>query len=139
MSRSSARIPDYERTMSTQLTRDQVGTLLAYCSEGIEDIADQAYGHPIGSVAGGFEEWLEAAVLAGHVPHVEALQLAARAHQLWTVGEAEELRRDGSLTGAVFVVEQASEAYRDLVIVLEGLIRECEGLLTDPALTIASL
>jgi hypothetical protein len=112
--------------MKPHLTRQQVESLKDYCK--IEDVEPaQVYGDPIGTVAGGWDvDWLEATVMAGYVPHIEALPLAVRAYQVWIRATAAEALADEADADAISWVEGAAEDYRALIAVLEELVAENE-------------
>ncbi len=111
--------------MNPRLSRSQVEKLIEYQQEGIEP--DEVYGRPIGSVTGAYgSEWLEAGVMAGHAPHLDALELVMRANHLWVSAEVQESRAQGADGDAVGWLESTAQEYRRLVAVLEELVEDFE-------------
>jgi len=102
-----------------------------------EDLAPDAqppYGTPLSEVvaeyhegpAGG-SEWLEAAVIAGHVPYLEGIVLALRArHRLYRQAIVEH-EAHGSVEDARRATSVRDE-YRRIASLLEGLADEIEEL-----------
>jgi hypothetical protein len=75
--------------------------------------------------AGG-REWLEAAVLAGHLPHIEGIALALRGVHLWTLEQVAECEAGDFSGDSVDWLEGAIVSYRDLIEMLEHAIEDCE-------------
>lgn len=76
-------------------------------------------------------EWLEFAVMAGYVPHLDNVGLALRAQQLWFLKVIEQYH-DGGLEGdPADWVARASHSYRDFIALLEGFIEELAAKLSS--------
>jgi hypothetical protein len=70
-------------------------------------------------------EWLEAGVLAGHVPYPEGIELVLRAHR--ELVRTRMLETDlGAPLGDAFTVAPYADAYRSLIALIEGFIAEIE-------------
>jgi hypothetical protein len=65
-------------------------------------------------------EWLEAALLAGHVPYQEGIVLALRADHLWWLALLKDEGPDDGL------IESLVDTHRKTVTMLEGFIVELE-------------
>ena len=69
-------------------------------------------------------EWLEAVVLAGHVPFFEGIVLAVRATHLYRFDEAKQAHDAGVDGDALGWLN--CDLYRGLIILLEGFVHEME-------------
>jgi hypothetical protein len=92
------------------------------CAEGLprfgESLAD--------AIQGRGWSWLEGAVLAGYMPHIDGTVLALRADFAFYLREIHEYEARGVLGDALHWLEQA-DVYRDIVAMLEGFIASMEA------------
>ncbi len=107
----------------TMMSRAGAASLAAHCPGFATSCEpDELYGDPLDALVGGFSsEWLQAALLAGHVPHSDAVALAARAYHVWwrEVWEYEARETLPEWTDVTL-------AYRSLIEMLEGFVIEVE-------------
>jgi hypothetical protein len=68
--------------------------------------------------------WLEAAILAGHVPHLEGTSLALRAAHAWYMSEVRGYEAQGVIGDALGWAN--ADAYREMIAMLEGFVAEME-------------
>jgi hypothetical protein len=84
------------------------------------------YGQPLPELLEGTGwSWLEAAVLAGYVPHLEGTALAIRGSHAITVQEITESLAKGADGDAIGWTQQADH-YREIIALLEDLVIELE-------------
>jgi hypothetical protein len=84
------------------------------------------YGAPLEEVVEGSGwAWLEAALLAGYVPHVQGAGLALRAAHTFHMAQirAEEMEK---FHGDALVWTQMADYYREVIAMLEGFVAEME-------------
>lgn len=99
----------------------------AFATEVVGD-HQPAYGEPLVDVitAPGLGwDWFEAAVIAGHVPHLEGIELALRATHASYLGEVTKAEAQGVLGDALGWTQEA-DTYRRLIALLEGFVAELE-------------
>jgi hypothetical protein len=116
-------IPFYGRPHRPNLLRSEVADLATHTTLG-GDTPD--WGTPLLDVIhdiGPWMDWLEAAVLAGYVPHIEGIRMAMRGYHLWAMGDLEEYVKNGDDTLGYCTL---SDTYREISQLLEQGIIDVE-------------
>src|SRR5207244_407107 len=117
-------------SMKPNLSREIVDAILPHAVDFSEATAP-AYGEDrVQVVAREGWEWLEAAILAGHLPQLEGISLAVRATHLWRMQEVRDAHAAGADDDALGWTESAGD-YRGLVMLLEVCVREIEQARAD--------
>jgi len=73
-----------------------------------------------------WREWLQAAVLAGYLPHLDDLQLALRGDFEWWKTQIFVDEAEGVYGDAINAAQGVAHGYREIVAMLEGFIAEAE-------------
>jgi hypothetical protein len=96
------------------------------------DLADEeqpSWGDPLRDVIeerAPWRDWLEAAVLAGYIPHLEGLALALRGVHAWWLEEIGESEAQGAHADAL-ACTRAADGYRSLISMLEEFVADMES------------
>jgi hypothetical protein len=99
--------------------------LTAYACDWAE--RGPAYATPLTEIIAfaGDRDWLEGAVLAGYVPHIEGVELALRGIHFFCLAQIEECSAEG-VDGDAINWTRWADAYRRLISILERQVAELE-------------
>jgi len=101
---------------------------LAQFAKGLAPTEIPAYGTSLPEIiarSAPWRDWLEGAVLAGHVPHLEGIEIAVRGADAFTWEQIEESKEHGALGDAIGWTHTADH-YRVLIMLLERLLIKLE-------------
>lgn len=110
-----------------ELAAESAAALATHAVDCVGDLKP-IYGEPLPEIVAATapgRHWLEAAVLAGYVPHLEGIELALRGAHALHVAELRSYEAEGVLGDALLETAMA-DGYRELSAMLEWFAAEME-------------